>query len=409
MSLNNRHHFTNLSAYDIFWNLQKNGEIIEQGKLNTLDVPPGKVERISIPFKKPNNIQPGEEYFLNISVRTKDSKFYADEGFEVAWKQFELPYKNKLLPMLDQEGFASLDLEEDDNLIKISNDKIQINFEKESGLLKTYTYEGSEIIQSPIIPNFWRPQTDNDADGAKTHVFQAVWKDAGNKREMETINVLKINDKVIRISAAIKLSSVASQLNLVYTCYASGDVLINYEFKPGNSLPEIPRIGMQTSIPEEFESMTWFGRGPQESYADRKYSASVGVYQASVKNDYQYYIKPQESGNKSDVRWILMSNDSLGLLIQSDELLNVSAWPFTMENIESARHTKDLTDAGFITLNIDKLQMGLGGDDSWSLQSKPHEAFRIYPDNYNYQFILKPVELENLKPGENLNYSLTKY
>jgi beta-galactosidase len=409
IQVTNRHHFTNLSAYDVIWNLQKNGEIVEEGKLAPIDLLPGKVKRISIPFSKPEVLQPGEEYFLNISVRTQESKFYAESGFEVAWKQFEIPYKSKVLPVLNMDGYTSLNIEDTNNQIRISNADIELTFDKETGLLSSYVYKGSEIISNPIVPNFWRPQTDNDADGAKTHVYQGVWKDAGNQRELETLDISKIGDKVIRVGSSIMLTSVASRLHLTYTCYATGDVFVNYEFIPGKSLPEIPRIGLQTAIPEGFDNMTWFGRGPQESYADRKYSASIGVYNASVREDYQYYIKPQESGNKSDVRWALLSNGRQGLLIQSDEVFNVSAWPYTMENIESARHTIDLEEAGFITLNIDKLQMGLGGDDSWSMQSKPHEEFRIYPDNYNYKFRIKPVDVENDLAENDLNYSLIKY
>jgi beta-galactosidase len=265
------------------------------------------------------------------------------------------------------------------------------------------------VIRGPLIPNFWRSQTDNDADGAKTHIHQGIWKNAGNERKLESMELIEINDKVARIATTFLLPSVGSRLNLDYTCYASGDVLVNYEFQPGTDLPEIPRIGIQMSLTEEFDNMRWFGRGPQESYADRKYSASIGIYSASVKKDYQFYIKPQESGNKSDVRWALFDNGSQGIIIQSSDLLNVSAWPYTMDNIEKARHTVDLKNAGFIVVNVDKFQMGLGGDDSWTLHSKPHEAFRIYPDNYTYQFRIKPVDATMDIQLNDLNYSLIKY
>jgi beta-galactosidase len=249
-------------------------------------------------------------------------------------------------------------------------------------------------------PNFWRPQTDNDFRGAVTHVFQGVWKEAGPGAELAGMELIRIGDEVVKILSRHFLPAVQSNLTLSYTVFGSGDILVNYLFEPGKDLPEIPRVGLQLGLDTSMRTFDWFGRGPMESYWDRKTSVPVGIYRQDVFKDYQLYIKPQESGNKSDVRWAVLHDDGAGMLIMAREKINVSAWPYSMEIIEEARHTIDLKPADWITLNIDKQQMGLGGDDSWSQKSKPHEKFRIYPEKFSWSFRMSLIDLQKNDPEQ---------
>lgn len=407
--ITNFHHFTSLKDFTLTWELQKNGVKASGGILESPDCKPGKSVVIGVPYGKPEQLQPGDEYYLMVKFSLSQDASWATKGHVIAWEQFKLPYENTLYPPVQIENMPDLLLESNNQLIRVQGKDFMITFDKHSGSLTSWRTGNEEIIQHPLEPNFWRPQTGNDFRGAQTHIFEGVWQETGPGKKLQSIETEQINDKVIKIITEYKLPAVSSLLKLDYACYGSGDVKVNYTFIPGKNLPEIPRIGMQMGIRDDLDHMEWFGRGPWESYWDRKESVPVGHYTASVHGDYMKYIKPQESSNKSDVRWMILSNEDYGMLLTGEDELNMSAWPYTMDNIQQALHTANLEDSGYITLNIDKLQMGLGGDDSWSMHAKPHKEYRIYPDVYQYTFRITIFNRNSLTSGEVLNYRLPEY
>jgi len=407
--IRNRYDFINLDHLTAHWSLEKNGKNITSGEMQLEGIPAGEKKMTRIPFDKPTKITPGDEYFLTLSFHLGNDTKWADKGYLVASEQFKLPYENRILPVIDARNLPDIQLVENDDHYVIVGDDFEILFDRESGFLNSLRFKENEIIGESMKPNFWRPQTDNDFMGAQTHIGQGLWKQAGPDAVLAEINTYRINEGVIKISVRHLLPDAHSELTLNYTVYGSGDMLVDYTFKPGKDLPEIPRIGLQTGISPALNSMTWFGRGPLESYWDRKSSVHFGVYVQDIGKDYPMYIKPQESGNKSDVRWAVFSNQDVGLIIVAENELNVSAWPYSMEVIEKARHTVDLEPGKWITLNIDHLQMGLGGDDSWTRNSRPHEPFRIYPDVYHYSFRLSFIDLGQKRVDESLVYWLPEY
>ena len=159
--------------------------------------------------------------------------------------------------------------------------------------------------------------------------------------------------------------------------------------KPG--LPNIPKVGMQMGIERSYDNIQWFGKGPMENYIDKNWAADEGVYSLPIHLFMENYVVPQENGNRTDVRWMYLNNPKAkrGLLIVADSLLSMSAWPYTEENIQNAKHTNKLKDAGFITLNIDLVQMGVGGNDSWSDVAAPLEQYQLQAKNYGYSFYIK--------------------
>ncbi len=157
-------------------------------------------------------------------------------------------------------------------------------------------------------------------------------------------------------------------------------------------LPNLPRFGMQMGIPGEFNTITWYGRGPHESYWDRKTGAAVGIYSGSVEEQIHPYIRPQEVGNKTDVRWVTLTNEEgVGLRITGLPLLSISAWPFSMSDLEGAEHTFELNRRSFVTLNIDFKQMGVGGDNSWG--ARPHPEYTLPAKPYKYSFRITPLKI----------------
>lgn len=186
-----------------------------------------------------------------------------------------------------------------------------------------------------------------------------------------------------------------SVLNLLYIVYGDGTIEVEnvLDVDEASNLPILPKYGMQIEIPKAYDGFTYFGKGPHENYNDRCLSADVGLYKESVANDYHMYIRPQESSNKTEVRWFTLTNKKgKGIKVTGlSSNLSVSAWPYTGKDIEDALHTYDLKKSEFITLNIDYKQMGVGGDDSWSKKALPHKQFRIPAKDYSYSFTIKPV------------------
>lgn len=146
-------------------------------------------------------------------------------------------------------------------------------------------------------------------------------------------------------------------------------------------------------IDSSYKQVEYFGRGPYENYIDRRFAADAGVYKQDIYDFMEPYVVPQENGNRTDVRWMYLSNPQTrnGLLIVADSLLSMSAWPYTQKNIEQAKHTIDLKEAGYVTLNIDLLQMGVGGNDSWSDVAEPLEQYRVKSQGYHYSFYIVPL------------------
>jgi beta-galactosidase len=195
---------------------------------------------------------------------------------------------------------------------------------------------------------------------------------------------------VVQITVEAILPAGGCDYSNIYTVYGSGDVIVESSLKPSTAkLPNLPRFGMQTAIPGEFDTMTWYGRGPHETYWDRKTGGAVGIYSGTVEEQIHNYVRPQENSNKTDVRWAaLTNNDNVGLVAVGMPLLSVSAWPYTMWDLENARHIHEPRRRESITVNLDYKQMGVGGDNSWGARTHPEYTLPAGP--YSYSFCLRP-------------------
>ena len=391
----NWHHFTDLSVYDITWQLEEDGKVIQEGSLPALKTLPAASERINVPFQKPD-LKSGSDYYLKVVFKTNQDNIWAKKGHVVAWEQFDLPFEVAPAPFASLDGFGSVKSVETATGVTITGDGFEATITKSDGLLSSYKLKGKEIIVVPLAPNFWRPPTDNDVGGRMPQRL-GIWKDAGKERSVKSVSLYQINDKVARVSVESTLDKVHSNLSTSYTVYGNGEILVNYDFVSGGGLPDLPRIGMQMQIHGDFDKFEWYGSGPHETYWDRNMGSAVGVYALSVKKDFYQYVRPQESNNHWNTHWAKLTNTTgEGIVISAENPLNFSAWPYTMEDIEAAKHINELPDRDIITLNIDHLQQGVGGDDSWSQSAWPHPEFRIPAKNYSYSFSIKPAGAQSM-------------
>jgi len=283
--------------------------------------------------------------------------------------------------------------------VMISGVKFNLIFDKEKAHIISFNYMGSELMKSGPSLNVWRAPTDNDA--AIIAVGMAVgWRKFGLDRiehEIKGVEVDQIGPQVVRIRVASNACApdVAEGFDCryTYTVYGSGDIIIDADIVPSDKLPPLPRIGLQFCIPGDYNTFTWYGRGPHENYCDRKEGAPVGVYSGTVDDQYVPYIKPQENGNKTDVRWVALTDkNGIGLLAVGMPLLEVSAHHFTTEDLTRAKHTFELKRRDGITLNLDYKQSGLGGA---SCGPGTLPKYLIKPEPAHFSVRIRPLSLKD--------------
>ncbi len=407
----NKNDFLNLDNFNFDWRIEGDGIKVAEGKLPDLNVSAHGSTIITVPVNL--NPEPGKEYFISFSAKTKVATDLIPAGHEVACEQFILPIR---LPVTSIATKGKLILLKESGKVVINGNDFKIGFDLVKGNINRMELAGKEILneEKGPEPNFWRAPTDNDFGNGLDKRCQ-VWRKAGAKRKVTSARVNQISENQVVVKLEFDISGLKNEniakYESVYTVYGDGEiqVLNNYTSTAGN-LPEIPRMGMNLQLAREYENMTWFGRGPQENYWDRNTGAFVGLYNGKVKDQYWAYIRPQENGNKTDVRWVsFKDNSGIGLLAIGLPLLSVSAHHNLIEDFESPvrtvgriyegqtvvnRHINDVRERKLVSVNIDYKQMGVGGDDSWG--ARTHHEYLLNNKVYNYAFRLKMI-----RKGEN--------
>ena len=398
--IHNRHDFLPLSAVDVAWRVEGDGEVIAAGVLPRLAAPARSHEDVTIPVPE-IAARPGAESFLTLTFHAAAESPLVPRGFEVGFDQFPLPAAAPV-PRLDRVVLPPLAVSDSAGAVTISGGTFALVFDRVAGTIRSWQYRGVELIMSGPVPDFWRAPTDNDY-GNRMPVRLAAWREAGAKRTVTALTVTRVGPAEVRVDVESVIPVGNSRHTTRYTVLGSGDVLVDVAFAPGApGLPELPRFGMQLTLPRAFDTVTWLGRGPHESYADRKASAAVGMYSGSVDEQFHPYVRPQETGYKTEVRWIALARaDGIGLLAVGRPLVGAAASRFLHDDFEygpekGQRHPTDMTPRNLVVLNVDLGQMGLGGDDSWG--AKPHDEYMLFAKPYEYSFRLRPFAAGDESP-----------
>ncbi len=413
IAVENKYGFLNLSGFDFTWKIIGDGEVIKDGNMSNLNVEPGKKIKINLGYKiEPT---PGTEYFLIISAKTKEEKGLIAKGHEVAAEQFKLPMY-KAAKTIAITAMPEVKVEDANTQVTVSGEGFSVVFDKQVGIIKSFKKGETEFLQSGPVPNFWRAPIDNDF-GNNLHKRSRIWRKAGETRKVASVAVSEIGKSAAKVSFKFDLvdeeGGKIADYTSEYKVLGSGEVVVSNHFKMSKEdLPEIVRMGMNLVMPRNFDQMAWLGRGSHESYWDRKTGAFVGLYKGSVAGQYWAYLRPQENGNKTDVRWAAITDEAgNGLLFTGQPLLEVSAHHNIMEDFESMertdgrqvegvvvtnRHTTDVKPRDLTSVNVDYKQMGVGGDNSWGAWT--HDQYRLTGKEYNYSFRMKAVAA-----GDNLN------
>lgn len=408
VEIRNEYDFLNLDFLKASWNLSAEGRVLQKGEMGQLDIEPGESRVIQISLQQPELV-PQAEYWLNIQFMLAESTPWAEKGHILAWEQFKMGYIPPEKPVVKLTHLPQLRLIDNEQIIEVDGKDFLLEFDKKQGMLTAWKYKNIDLVTAGPLPNFWRAPTDNDRGGGQNS-FAHRWEIAGLDQlqyRVKSVKGEKISDRVVKVTIQSRLDGKNDGIDYTgtYTIFNNGEILLDNHIQAGADLPVLPKIGMMLRLPREFEKMKWYGRGPHESYWDRKTGAPVGVYSGNVRDQYFPYIKPQENGNKTDVRWISLTNhEGKGLLAAGVPFLNVSAHHYSLECLTEAKHTFDVKDSQSITLNLDYQLMGLGGDDSWN--PRTHEEYLLYPQSYTYALRLKPVDLQEADENASLKFTM---
>ena len=333
------------------------------------------------------------EYAVNFNFMSKENLPWAKKGHVIASDQIIIQDHSmqRFTKYARENKKEARPLENKDTLEVKSGDR-SFWFDLSKGQLVQVLKKDQTFMVGPIVHNIWRAPTDNDEGGDKKS-FASQWLKAGyNKMTRKAISVektftddglfqLSVNEKYFSDSASVKAK-------LVYTILPEGDLHLSVHTDIPDGLPVVPKIGLSLQLEKKYSNLSWYGRGPHESYPDRKHGAFIGQYTGTVKEQYYPYIRPQENGNKADVRWASVGNGSgSGLIIYGIPVFNLSVHQYSLENLTEATHTYMVDDDGPVTVNMDHLVMGLGGDDSWN--PRTHKEYLINPGSYRYSFVLR--------------------
>lgn len=387
IKINNRHAVKSLKEYTATLIVRENGNVVVDKILPSLDLPAGRDTTISISAYLPA-IKEGNEYLADIHFSLPQDEPWAPKGFEVASNQFALTGLAKLKTVTGI--YPQLMLRESPGEFVVSGKEFSVVLGKDLGAIKSYLWKGREQIYKPFLPHFKRPLTDNDRRGWKPNRKLYQWYEPG--LVLKTVSATGAVNGRVKISSKYALINDSATVDVVYTITGDGVVKVDYTLQCRPGLPNIPKVGMQGGIRREYDKITWYGKGLMENYIDRNYGFDAAIYSQNIFDFMEPYAVPQENGNRTDVRWMRFSDpQDNGLLVVADSLLSMSAWPYTEENLENAKHTNRLKDAGYLTLNIDLVQMGVGGNDSWSDVAAPLPKYQLPAKSYHYSFYLLPL------------------
>ncbi len=409
IAIKNKFFFTNLKEFTTKWELLENGEVVQSGTLAPIDVAPQATKEITLDMKGVDVSK--AEYMLNISLELPEDTSWAQAGhivgreqlaFSKGAKQFAGFTKDDIPKSKISKFFGSLAFWNNDSdstvapKINVSKDGYSLIFDdykaiistKTGFLTKIVTNDGKELIKTPLTPHFWRAATDNDR-GNKMPQRLGFWKKVQNNVALKSIT--KNGNKIIA-NFNVPTASKNGKNSILTITYQPTSLGIDVTAKLANNSNEnLPRFGLKTQVSDKLEKAKWYGRGPFESYWDRKTSAFVATYEMDVKDMFFYYLEPQESGNRTDSRALLLSGDEYyAIQVIGKPTIDFAVTQYSEENVDKASHPYKLKKSKNTQLYIDYKQMGVGGDNSWG--ARTHKEYTLQPKKvYEYGFTIKPM------------------
>ena len=403
LTILNKNYFVSFSNLALMWTLLEDGVETYSAINEEIKIEPQDEAQIRLNLPSFSN---QKEVILRVQLITQKADSLIPINHEVAFDQFIL--QNAIKEPLILANANPLKIQEKESNFLITGSNFSMNINQETGEIAEWIHSGELITDRAIRPNFWRAPTDNDL-GNGMHEWANLWKEATIKCTSLIVKKPEISKFGARFSLEYQLPNKIGKFSAHYTMNQKGELTVECTFVPLiDSLANIPRLGMSITLPKIYNETTWYGRGPQETYWDRKTAGKIGIFEGDITTQFHRYSRPQETGNKTDIRWMSINSDKLMIKVSSadDNFLNGSVWPFDTEEIDfvagkdggesasglvpvTSKHGSDIQYGNSVQWNIDHLQMGVGGDNSWG--RLVHDEYTIPAIRYKYSFIIKPT------------------
>ena len=395
ISVFNEYFFRNLANYQLVWTLLQDGKPVQNGTVDKLDVAPQQKTVVTLPYQIPAE----GEVLLNIEFKLKKAEPLMEAGQTVAYRQLEVRTANAVAAVA-AEGKLKVENKKKETEIKVLNDIVDIEFCKATGLLKEYEVNGIDLLGEggTLKPNFWRAVTDNDM-GAQLHKKFRVWRAPVLNLQTITAEKVKAGKNVNAVVKAVyDMPDVKATLTITYTIAPDGTMGVEQtmDATEGEKVSDMFRFGMLMQLPFQMDNSTFYGRGPIENYIDRKGSQNVGIYSQTAEEQFFPYIRPQETGTKSDIRWWQQTDKAgKGFRITSGNFFSASALHYSIDDLDEGeekeqRHSYEVPLSKYTELCIDKEQFGVGGENSWGAWPLPQHRLG-YADK-TFSFVISPVK-----------------
>ena len=401
ISIYNENFFRDLSGYYAEWKLMVEGEAVQSGLLTDLKVDPQQTVNQKIPYSL-EGICPGKEVLLNIEFKLKNGEMLLPAGHTVAKQQlairdYKAPENLLTEPVIAHDETPQPVVEDNDQFyLIVKGENFHIDFERRNGLLSLYEVNGMSILEegAQLRPNFWRAPTDNDM-GAGLQQKYVVWKNP--KLELKSLEHTTEN-KLVVVKALYDMPEVSAKLALTYRINKEGAIEVTQSMTADKNakVSNMFRFGMRAELNKDMSYIRYYGRGPVENYADRNHSAFIGQYKQTVDEQFYSYIRPQETGTKTDIRWWNQTNrGGNGVQFVGAEPFSASALHYTLESLDDGwekdqRHSELVPQTDYVNMCIDKVQSGLGCVNSWG--TLPLEQYQLPYQDYTFTFVIKPIQ-----------------
>lgn len=393
----NHFNFTNLSDYTFKWELIRDGSKAKSGEFN-LDAAPEESKKVALNL---GTIEENSEYFLNVFAVSKYDAPLVAKGHEFAREQFAIGKGSFFKNTNNTKSASKLKYTVKNNVLSFETENRSGEFDIQNGEILKYRSKNIEdaIVTNFPTPYFWRAPTDNDF-GSGMPKKLVIWKEASQKPKVVSVNLDKNLPEGLLVKVTYKLAQIEVPYTVTYLIQNDGSIKITAAIDmTGKELPEMPRFGMRLKLNGSYDNLSYYGRGPWENYSDRNTASFVGEYSDKVINQYtRNYIRPQESGYKTDVRWLTLKNDKgQGMKIVGQQPIGFSALNISTEDLDpgktkAQRHPSDLdlNSKEAVYLHLDYKQRGVGGDDSWG--RLPHDPYRLLDKQYSYSYTISLVD-----------------
>ena len=342
-----------------------------------------------------SKVTPGQEAFLELRFRLRDEQPWAPRGHEVAWEQIALPRSAAAAGSSIARAPAALEAQSDGRRVTLTSADLTVVIE--DGKLVSYRWKGEEQLAGPLVPHLWRVPTDND-EGGGTRSFAHRWREAGLDRlqvvaQGPTVESLSTGRARVSVPLRLTGTKAAVSVTTVYEVGSDGTIAVSALFVAESGLPPLPRVGFEVQLPGSQDTAVWYGRGPHESYTDRKDGARFGLFRARVAELHFPHVMAQENGNHTDTRWLeLVDARGRGLRFSAEGPLEFTAHDYTDAALLASKTSQGIERDSRVTLSLDLAQMGLGGDDSWN--PRVHSEYQLTAGEYRFAFRIAPTGRE---------------